>query len=451
MRQLVGQIQELCDLYGFPPPPPPPPPRFPLPASSLSLRCSLHNLDSSSLDENYCNFLIEGKEKSYKMVEANKFLPAKKPRRERNREKLPINQNSAQIMEEEIWNRFPDDLFEAVIARLPVATLFRFRSVCRKWNAILNSNSFSQQCAEVPQAYPWFYTITHENIHNGAMYDPSTKKWHHASIPSLHRRIVLPVSSAGGLVCFLDLDHEKFFISNPLTRSFKELPPRSARDWSRIAVGMSLNGKSSCNGYKIMWLDCNGDHEVYDSVQDRWSRLGVLPPHIKLPLCLNYRSQALTINGSLYFMRSAPEGIVSYDMSSGVWKQLIIPSPPCLSDHTLAECGGRIMLVGLLTKNAVTCVCIWELQKMTLLWKEVDRMPNVWCLDFYGRHVRMTCLGNRGLLLLSLRSKQMNRLVSYDLSSKEWNKVPSCVLPHGKKRQWIACGTAFRPCPTAFA
>ncbi|PQQ07023.1 hypothetical protein Pyn_25975 [Prunus yedoensis var. nudiflora] len=23
---------------------------------------------------------------------------------------------------------------------------------------------------------------------------------------------------------------------------------------------------------------------------------------------------------------------------------------------------------------------------MTLLWKEVDRMPNIWCLEFYGKH-----------------------------------------------------------------
>ncbi|KAL0335958.1 UNVERIFIED_CONTAM: F-box only protein 6 [Sesamum radiatum] len=112
---------------------------------------------------------------------------------------------------------------------------------------------------------------------------------------------------------------------------------------------------------------------------------------------------------------------------------------------------GRIMLVGLLTKNAATCVCIWELQKMTLLWKEVDRMPNIWCLEFYGKHVRMTCLGNKGLLMLSLRSRQMNRLVTYDLSSREWLRVPGCVLPRGRKRQWIACGTAFHPCLTALA
>ncbi|PPD74999.1 hypothetical protein GOBAR_DD28076 [Gossypium barbadense] len=93
------------------------------------------------------------------------------------------------------------------------------------------------------------------------------------------------------------------------------------------------------------------------------------------------------------------------------------------------------MLVGLLTKNAATCACIWELQKMTLLWKEVDRMPNVWCLEFYGKHVRMTCSGNEGLLMLQMRSRQMNRLVTYNVMSREWLKVPGCVVPRGRKQQ----------------
>jgi hypothetical protein len=200
-----------------------------------------------------------------------------------------------------------------------------------------------------------------------------------------------------------------------------------------------------------LWVCCDGEHEVYDSLKNSWTRPGSMPSCIKLPLSLNFRSQAVSLGGTLYFMRSDPEGIVSYNMVTGVWKQSIIPAPHHLSDRTLAQCEGRIILVGLLTKNAATCVCIWELQKMTLLWKEVDRMPNIWCLDFYGKHVRMTCLGNSGLLMLSLRSRQMNRLVTYNVVSREWLKVPGCLVPRGRKRQWIACGTAFNPCLTATA
>ncbi|XP_019155747.1 PREDICTED: F-box only protein 6-like [Ipomoea nil] len=454
LRQLIGQVQELLELYGGYPstavpanyflqlqPPPPHHPRW----------CFL-NLDDSSVEDSCYNLLVTaGKSENLKMLEPGKPPPKKKVRKERNRGRSDGTTCSTEVMEHEIWKEFPEDLFEAVIARLPIATFFRFRSVCKKWNSMLTSQSFSEQCAEVPQQQPWFYTITHENVNTGAMYDPDLRKWHHPTIPALPTKlIVLPVASAGGLVCFLDIGHRSFYVCNPLTRSFKELPARSVKVWSRVAVGMTLNGKSACEGYRILWVGCDGEYEVYDSIDNSWSP-GSMPSNIKLPLALNFKSHTVSTGSTLYFMRSDPDGIVSYDMVSGVWKQFIIPAPPHLSDHTLAECGGRIMLVGLLTKNAATCVCIWELQKMTLLWKEVDRMPNVWCLEFYGKHVRMTCLGNKGLLMLSLRSRQMNRLITYDFSTREWVKVPGCVLPRGRKRQWIACGTAFHPCLTALA
>ncbi|KAJ6844744.1 F-box only protein 6-like [Iris pallida] len=403
------------------------------------------------MEDDYCGLITGGTSEILTMVEAEEPPLTKRSRSEKHDHKLFVS-SSAELMEQHIWKDFPEDLFEAVIARLPVATFFRFRSVSKRWNSLLTSSSFSQHCADVPQLQPWFYTITHENIKSGAMYDPSLRKWHHPSIPFLPSKVILlPVASASGLICFLDIGNRNFYVCNPLTNSLKELPPRSVRVWSRVAVGMVLNGNTTINGYKIVWLGCNGDHEIYDSVLNSWTRPGTLPSGIRLPLFLNFRSHTISICNTLYFKRADPDGILSYDVTTGIWKQFIIPSPKHLTDHTLAECGGRIMLVGLLSKNAATCVCVWELQRMTLLWKEVDRMPNVWCLEFYGKHVTMTCLGNRGLLMLSLRSRRMNRLVTYDITKREWQKVPDCLLPLGQRRQWIACGTAFYPCPTAFA
>lgn len=461
LRQLIGEFEELLELYNRSPhysyrhlqshsqllQPPPPPSRYPP-------RLCLISLDDKSAEDGYFNIRMRaGKPGNSKMVEPSKEPPpAKKSRKENNRGRLLDADCLTETMDNRIWKEFPEDLFEAVIARLPIATFFRFRSVCSKWNSLLTSHSFSQQCAQRPQTQPWFYTIAHDNVNTGAIYDPTLRKWHHPTIPSLPAKlIVLPVASAGGLVCFLDIGHRSFYVCNPLTRSFKELPSRSFKVWSRVAVGMTLNGESSTGGYKILWVSCDGEYEVYDSINNYWTRPGIMPPSITVPLYLSFRSQAVSIDGSLYFMRYDPDGIICYNMVSGVWKQFIIPAPLDLSDHTLAECGGRVLLVGLLTKNAATCVCIWELQKMTLLWTEVDRMPNVWCLEFYGKHVRMTCLGNKGLLLLSLRSRQMNRLVTYDVVSREWLKVPGSVLPRGRKRQWIASGTAFHPCLTASA
>ncbi|WOL15892.1 F-box only protein 6 [Canna indica] len=441
LRQLVGQIQELCELYGSPSLDHP---------HHLNPRWYILELNNNSLEYDFCGLLMEGKS-GQKMIDVHNTPPCKRSRREKNPAKaLPLV--SSDLMEQHIWKDFPEDLFEAVIARLPIESFFRFRTVCRKWNSLLTSSSFSQYIAEVPPLHPWFYTVTHENISSGSMYNPSVRKWYHLSISFLPTKtIILPVASAGGLICFLDLGHKNFYVCNPLTDSFKELPPRSFRVWSRVAVGMVLNGKTAGSGYKIMWLGCNGDHEIYDSVQNSWTRNGAFPPNIKLPLSLNFRSQTICIGSNLYFMHAEPDGILSYDMASGDWKQFIIPSPLHLTDHTLAEYGGQIMLVGLVSKNAATCVYIWELQRMTLLWKEVDRMPNIWCLELYGKHVRMTCLGNQGLLMLSLRSRRMNRLVMYNCSKREWQRVPECLLPHGRKRQTIACGIAFDPCATASA
>ncbi|GAB2280644.1 hypothetical protein Dimus_015270 [Dionaea muscipula] len=424
----------------------------------------LNNLDDSPIIDggNLTNMMVirAGKSLNFKMSDPPPPpQPGKKCRNYGGRPSQSSSTSSEVVMQ--IWKEFPEDLMEVVIARLPIDTLFRFRLVCRKWNSLLSSShSFFSQ---VPQAaQPWFYTVAHENLTTGAaMYDPCTKKWRHPTIPRLRppKVYLLPVASAGGLICFFDIGLRYFYVCNPLSsQSWKELPARSVEVWSLgVAVGMVWNRKKNCC-YKIIWVGHNGEHEVYDSVDDSWTRPGHIPQEIKLPLYPNnFRSShTVTIDATVYFLRSGPEGIVSYDLESGVWKQLLVPTPPHSTDYTLAaaECGGggsRIMLVGLLTKNAVTCVCVWELQKMTLLWKEVDRMPNIWCLEFYGKHVRMTCLGNKSLLMLSLRSRQMNWIVSYDVSKREWLKVPRCALSRGRgrKRQSATYGTAFHPCPTS--
>ncbi|KAL0447260.1 UNVERIFIED_CONTAM: F-box only protein 6 [Sesamum latifolium] len=232
--------------------------------------------------------MTAGKSENMRMLEPGKPPPTKKARKERNQGKATASTSSTDNMEQDIWKDFPEDLFEAVIARIPIATFFRFRSVCRKWNFLLTSQSFSQQCAQVRQAQPWFYTITHENVNTGAMYDPFLKKWHHPTVPALPTKSIVLQWHQQGLVCFLDIGHRGFYVCNPLTRSFKELPARSVKVWSRVAVGMTLNGN-------LPALDIK-----------------------------SFGSQAVSVDGMLYFMCSDPDGLVSYDSITGTWKQFVI-------------------------------------------------------------------------------------------------------------------------------
>ena len=382
------------------------------------------------------------------MVESGKARASKRGRKGR----------SGEIMEGEIWKDFPEDLFEAVIARVSIATFFRFRSVCRKWNSLLTSQTFSQLCGQVKHAKPWFYAITKRKgvfMGTGSMYDPSSNKWYHPTMPALPSKVIKsPVASAGGLICFVDFSYRSFYVCNPLTRSFKELPARPGPVWLRAVVGMT---QMQNGGYKILCVGIHGDYQVYDSANNSWISPGSMPPSIKLPLALTvFTCREVATEGRLYFMWSDPHGILSYEVNTGMWRQYVVPAPPhmCWSGHTVAESGGRIMLVGLRKEDAASCVCIWELEMTTLQWKEVDRMPNEWCLEFRGKKcVTMHCLGNEALLMLSLRSSYMNRLFTYDLSTREWLKLPGSVLPNTctrrRKTLWVAYGIAFHPCLTA--
>jgi hypothetical protein len=103
------------------------------------------------------------------------------------------------------------------------------------------------------------------------------------------------------------------------------------------------------------------------------------------------------------------------------------------------------MLVGMLRENDARFVCIWEVQKVTFLLKEVDRFP---LSESYGIVRGPTCWGNNGLLLCCLRLYTMYHIVTYNIATRKWVKVR---FPYGRKlvEKNYVFGTAFEPCLTA--
>ncbi|KAJ3678255.1 hypothetical protein LUZ60_002058 [Juncus effusus] len=447
LRRLVGQLQELCDLYGSPP---------------FFSQDQFHRIDPSSLDlkpdPNPKPYFLNSnsKEKDESESESQSSSPHKRPRTKTpdsiSQPQSQTQELESQDLDSRIWTHLLEDLFHPILARLPIPSIFRFQSVCSQWRSIVKSEAFNDEFLRVPKSHTWLYTVTHEDSANGSVYDPVSKKWHHPKIPFLNEdingsKMGLPVASAGGLICFLDLGKMDFYVSNPLTKNYKKLPNVALPFWSRVSVGMVGFEK----GYKIICLCCDGKYEVYDSIENKWIGNSV-PAGIELPLDLNFRSRVISIGKTLYFMRGQPDGILTYNFVTGIWKQYTIPLPVHLKDSTLAELRGRILLVGLLSKNCANCVGVWELQRMTLLWKEVDRMPSESCLELYGKkRLQMNCVGSeKGLVFLSLRSEKLNCLVCYDAEEREWVKVPECGNGLvGKKGRWVLCGTGFEPSPCA--
>lgn len=197
-----------------------------------------------------------------------------------------------------------------------------------------------------------------------------------------------------------------------------------------------MNGSA---GYRVLKLGCDRTFEIYDSITKCWSHLK------KIPICIKELddtiSNIVSIDTTLYFKHKDPEGISSCDTSTGVWTQHLIQVPLHSSDLTLVESDGRIMLVGLI---GASCLCIWEVQKMTFLLKEVDRVR---FSGLYGRP--LTCWGNKCLLFSYLKSTDMYRMITYNISTRKWVKVFMPFISTHVEDYFRMRGTAFQPCLSA--
>lgn len=136
LRQLIGQVKQLLQQQNTHSPssssssssssnfsfPLQSPPLLHLP------RCYVLNLDDSSAEDSCYNIIMTaGKSENLKMLEPGKPPPKKKARKERNRGKVTGTSCSIENLDPQIWKEFPEDLFEAVVARLPIATFFHLQ------------------------------------------------------------------------------------------------------------------------------------------------------------------------------------------------------------------------------------------------------------------------------------------------------------------------------------
>nr|ABD96892.1 hypothetical protein [Tarenaya spinosa] len=110
-------------------------------------------------------------------------------------------------MEDGLWAMLPEGLLNEILARVPPFMIFRLRSICKRWNSILQERSFLKFHSQVPSHGPCLLTF-----------------WKNSQMPqcwviSLPLKtcyripfIFLPpwafwlVGSSGGLICFLGLD-----------------------------------------------------------------------------------------------------------------------------------------------------------------------------------------------------------------------------------------------------
>lgn len=332
-----------------------------------------------------------------------------------------------------LWSLLPKDLMEKVFSFLPLHSLFQARCVCKLWKSVGFSNNLVKLRSEAPVSTPYFPVyVSKGEDRRWCAYDHVTKRWLH--LPPL---TFLPceakciLAGEGGLLC---LNHtplsamNSVCVCNPMTKSYKMLPPLSYQYKPEISH-MVVDGQT--NAYKVI-VDRTHHMEsthVFDSRRNQWQATSCVPPHF---LLWGGRSTAFC-KGFLYCVALEVGGmnmetLIAYDVKLGVWTEVHELPRGVRDDPYVLSCGARVLVVAA-QKNSngrLTSIRIVEFEPISKAFLDVTEMPQNVMLEVFRCRGgwKPVAYGDK----ICVASKKTLLVAVYDMARKAWHELPKCPL-----------------------
>uniref|UniRef100_A0A7I4F9W4 F-box domain-containing protein n=1 Tax=Physcomitrium patens TaxID=3218 RepID=A0A7I4F9W4_PHYPA len=332
----------------------------------------------------------------------------------------------AQGAETPLWTMLPKDLIEKVFAFLPLHSLFQARCVCKCWKSVGFSNNLVKLRAEAPVSPPYFPVfLSKGEDRRWCAYDHVQRKWLYLPpLTFLPKEAKHILAGDGGLLCLSESPSTALnYVCNPVTRSLKRVPSLS-QDYEPGITHMVVNGKSQ--GFKMIvtlthYLEST---HVFESRKNSWQATSCLPPHF---LLWGRRSSAYC-KGFLYCVALEiggmnMEGLIAYDVNSGVWTDVHGLPRGMRDDPYVLSCGGRVLVVAAQknTNGRLTSIRIVEFEPVSKRFLEVTEMPQNVMLDVFKCRGgwKPVAFGDK----ICVASKKTLSVAVYDMSS-------TCVRCH---------------------
>ncbi|XP_072966357.1 F-box/kelch-repeat protein At3g61590-like [Typha angustifolia] len=352
----------------------------------------------------------------------------------------------------------PDDILERILSFLPIASILRAASVCKRWYDIVRSRRFLW-AIKLPQK-PWYFMFTSNEAAAGYAYDPILRKWYNFDLPCIEKSNWF-ISSSCGLVCFMDNDNRNnIFVCNPITRDWKELlepPGMEFPDYTTLAI--SVDRKSY--DYTVViakskqvpddFLHWNFSIHIYKSESRTWIT------SIK-EVFIGWRGgdDSVICGGILYCLVHSTgslrpdfrHGLVVYDLSAGSSHNslmcTLIPVPCFLTCGRLMNLNERLVMVGGIAKydrpDIIKGIGIWELHKKE--WLEIARMPHKFFQGFGEFDDVFASSGTDDLIYI--QSYGSTALLVFDMNQKQWKWSVKCPVTKRFPLQ-LFTGFCFEP------
>lgn len=194
----------------------------------------------------------------------------------------------------ELWSRLSTEIMDHVLSFLSAPVLCRFRTVCKRWDALICDPEFRALCIRHGR-HEARYLVSrntsrlaghgyHVKNHGWSFLDLLEKRWYTIKHDGQEVRALLKhrsdVAMAGGMVCqILDArDHNgnagSLFVSNPITNTSARLPPSPHRYSCMERSIVTLVVDDLASSYKVFLMpNDKGLRQplvVYDSTTNLW-------------------------------------------------------------------------------------------------------------------------------------------------------------------------------------
>ncbi|XP_057971110.1 protein UNUSUAL FLORAL ORGANS [Malania oleifera] len=349
-------------------------------------------------------------------------------------------------MDSRIWSRLPQQLMDRVIAFLPPPAFFRARSVCKRWYALLFSNTFLQLYLQLSPPHHCFIFFKHKTpntyIYNtkpnhsqsGYLFDPYHLAWYRLSFAFVPSGFS-PASSSGGLICWVSdaAAPKTLILCNPLVGSMTQLPhterPRLFPSVG-LAVGPSsidvvVTGDDLTSPYAVKNLTTESFHIDAEGFYSIWGTTSSLPR-----LCGLESGRMVCADGRFYCMDHSPFSVLAYEVGANRWCKIQAPMRRFLRWPSLVESGGSVVLVAAVEKsklNVPRSLRLWTMQGGA--WAEIERMPQQLYVEFAEAEGNrgFDCVGHGEFIVIVIRGGVGEKAaVMFDARRKRWVWIPAC-------------------------
>ncbi|BFI25157.1 hypothetical protein MPTK2_1g18440 [Marchantia polymorpha subsp. ruderalis] len=309
------------------------------------------------------------------------------------------------ILKANLWSSLPDDLVERVLTKLSFSTLFKCRTVCKRWNELILSQNFIPANQDPPKCIPFHFTFytppEHKGLHETqyfTAYDPRRNSWVELSLSFLKLDPDLGnwemAASGGGLLCLATISCSQFVVCNPVTKQWRllefpsSLPPSDIgfqprplehvpandflpRPLEHLLVGLIVNQNTGL--YKLVIAEIYESSQrttlVYDSKNRAWKKGANTPsmPHS----CFSLKP-GVACKGALYWITDDDDWrfprLFKYDVENDSWTTALLTSYGW--DVRILEHRNELILM---TEDGRACILHESGKEMRLTQKKMPK------------------------------------------------------------------------------